>query len=155
MLEVPTKNPQYLPCEAEVRRPGPNHRETDPLEGLCEVQHQGHCSQIFFPARYLNLSISIRISQTSLSSSISVISGVQSTRYFLCHFATSNALRASLQRINVGISAIGLSLVALFGIQKNIVVQACCGHLPLCSTFSKNSTISSVVSLVKSRGTFW
>ena len=34
-----------------------------------------------------------------------------------------------------------LSLV-FFGIKKNIVVQACCGHFPLCSTFSKNSTIA-------------
>ena len=31
-------------------------------------------------------------------------------------------------------SAIGLSLVTFFGIKKNIAVQACCGHLPLCST---------------------
>ena len=37
--------------------------------------------------------------------------------------------------------------------KKNIVVHACCGHLPLCSTFSLNSTISPLVSLVKSRGT--
>ena len=44
-------------------------------------------------------------------------------------------------------SAIGLSLVTVLGIKKNIVVQACCGHLPLCSTFSRNSTISLLVSL--------
>ena len=55
---------------------------------------------------------------------------------------------ASHQRINVGISAIGLSLVTFF------VVQACCGHLPLCSNFSRNSTISPPVSFVASRGTF-
>ena len=55
---------------------------------------------------------------------------------------------------NVGISAIGLSLVTFFGIKKNIVVQACCGHLPLCSTFSRTSTISPLVSFVKSWGTF-
>ena len=60
---------------------------------------------------------------------------------------------ASHQRINVGISAIGLSLVTFFGIRKNIVVQACCGHLPLCSTLSKNSTIPPLVSSVKSKGT--
>ena len=56
------------------------------------------------------------------------------TRYFCCHFVTSGALRASHQRISVGISAICLSLVTFSGIRKNIVVQACCGHSPLCSS---------------------
>ena len=64
------------------------------------------------------------------------------------HFATSGALKASHQRINVGMSAIGLSLVTFFGIKTNIVVHACCGHFPLCSTFSRNSTISPLVSFV-------
>ena len=54
----------------------------------------------------------------------------------------SSALKPSHQRINVGISASGLSLVTFFGIKKKIVVHACCGHFPLCSTFFKNSTIS-------------
>ena len=49
-------------------------------------------------------------------------------RYFCCHFATTRALKASHKRINVGKSAIGRSLVTFFGIKKNIVVQACCGH---------------------------
>ena len=48
-------------------------------------------------------------------------------------------------------SAIGLSLVTFFGIKKNIVVQACCGHFPLCPTFSKSSTISPVVPLSSPR----
>ena len=43
--------------------------------------------------------------------------------------------------------------MTFFGI-TNIVAQACCGHLPLCSTFTKNSTTSPLVSFVKSRGTF-
>ena len=47
-----------------------------------------------------------------------------------------------------------LLLVTFFGIKKNIIVQSCCGHLPLCSTFSKNSTISPLVSFVKSKRTF-
>ena len=89
-------------------------------------------------ARDLNLSISVKILQNvrwappfrpSLAS--------QSIRYLCCHFATSRALVASNQRINVGISAIGSPLVTSFGIKKNIVVQACCGHFPLCSTSSK------------------
>ena len=38
--------------------------------------------------------------------------------------------------------------------QKDRVVQAFCGHSPLCSTFSKNSTISPPISFGKSKGTF-
>ena len=35
-------------------------------------------------------------------------------------------------------SAIGSSLVTFFGIKKNIVVQACCGHFPLlCHVFQE------------------
>ena len=30
----------------------------------------------------------------------------------------------------------------MFGTRKNIAVQVCCGHFPLCSTFSKNSATS-------------
>ena len=40
-------------------------------------------------------------------------------------------------------------------VKKNVVVHACCGHFPLCSTFSKNSTVSPLVSFVTSKGTFW
>ena len=68
---------------------------------------------------------------------------------------SSGALTASHQRINVGMSAIGLSLMIFFGIKKNMVVHACCGHFPLCSTFSKNSTVSPNVSCVTFRRTFW
>ena len=50
--------------------------------------------------------------------------------------------------------AVGISLVTFFGIEKNIVVHACGGHLPLCSTFSKDSTISPPVSFVTSKN-FW
>ena len=58
------------------------------------------CSPSFaFPS---NLSISINISHTK--------------GYFSCHFA--GALKASHPRIDVGISAIGLSLVTFFGIKK-------------------------------------
>ena len=54
----------------------------------------------------------------------------QSTRYFCCQFSTSGVLNASRQRINVGMGAIGISLVTFFGIKKKIVVQACCGFVP-------------------------
>ena len=49
-----------------------------------------------------------------------------------------------------GQAAIGLSLVTFLGIKKNILVPACCGHLPLCSTFPKNSTISPLMFLLSS-----
>ena len=79
-------------------------------------------------------------------------------QYDTCSAISSpGALRRSHQRTIVGISAIGCSLVKFFGIKKNIVVQACCGHFPLGSTFltfSKNSTTSSRVFFVKSNGTF-
>ena len=101
-----------------------------------------------------NLFISITISHTVCWAPPLLPSvASHSTRYFCCHFATSGALNASHHRINVGISAIGLSLMTFFGIRKNIVVHACCGYLPLCSTFSMNSTIPLLVSFVKSKGT--
>ena len=112
-----------------------------------------HLETSLCQGRYFNLSISshtVRWAPPFLSSAAS-----QSTRYFCCHFVTSGALRASHQRINVGKSAIGPSLVTLFGTKKNIVVQACCGHFPLCSTFSKNSTISPLVSFCQVQGKFW
>ena len=74
--------------------------------------------------------------------------------HFCCHFPTSGALKASHQRINVGINAIGLSLVPFFGIKKNFVVQACCGHSPLCSIFTGNSTISPFVSFFQVQRNF-
>ena len=37
--------------------------------------------------------------------------------------------------------------------QENIVMHACCGHFPLCSTFSRNSMISPLVSFGTSRRT--
>ena len=116
------------------------------------IQATAPCSSAF--AFLLHLSISIHTSHTvrrAVPFRPSVAS--QSTRYFCCHFATSGTLNASHQRVNVGISAIGLSLVTFLGIKKNIVVPACCGHCALCSTLSKNSTISPLVSFVKSKGT--
>ena len=120
-----------------MRCAGPHHRKTDPLECLCQVQDRGQGSLIFFlcfaiksfhlPAEFPTLFAGF------LHFALSVAS--QSTRYFCCHFATSGALRASHQRVNVSISAIGLSLVTIFGVKKNIVVQACCGNFPLRSTF--------------------
>ena len=150
-----TQHSQDLPLEAEMRCPGPHHKETDSLERLRQVQRQGHCSWIFFSCSVPGpLHLHQDLADCSLSSSIPAVCGVPITRYFCCHFATSGALIASHQRINVGISAIGLSLVTFLGNRKNIVVHACCGHFPPFSTFSMNSTISSHVSFVQSKGTF-
>ena len=108
-------------------------------------------SSLAFPS---SLFISITISHTVCWAPPLLPSvASHSTRYFCCHFATSGALDASHQRINVGVSAIGLSLMTFFGIRKNIVVHASCGYLPLCSTLSMNSTIPLLVSFVKSKGT--
>ena len=129
-----------------MRRPGPDQREADTLESLRQVQHQRHL-------HFHNLTISTKITHSVCwAPPFRKFVASQSTRYFCCHFATSGLLNASHQRINDGISAIGLSLVTCFGIRKNIVVQACCGYLLLCSTFSKNSTIPPLVSFVKSKG---
>ena len=76
----------------------------------------------------------------------------QSTRYYCCHFATSGALKTSHHRINVASARSVSHFVTFFGIKKNIVVHACCRHFPLCSTFSRNCTISPLVSFVSPRG---
>ena len=153
------KHPQDLPWEAEVRRPSPNHRETDPPECLRPVWHQGHCSQISprssSPARYFNLSISSRISHTvCLVPPFRPSVASQSTGYFCCHFRhfwCPHSFQPTYQSWHKRNRPLTLTF---FGIKKNIVVQACCGHVPLCSAFSKNSTISPLVSLVKSKRTF-
>ena len=48
------------------------------------------------------------------------------------------------KRISVSRSQIGLLLETFLGLKKNIVVHACCGNFPLCSTFSLYSTIYSL-----------
>ena len=48
VLEKNAQHPQDLPWETEMRRPSPNHREADTLEGLCQVQNLGQGSLILF-----------------------------------------------------------------------------------------------------------
>ena len=60
VLEVAAQHPQDLASEAEVRCPRPHHKETDSLEGLRQVQDQGHGPLIFF----LCVPISIKTSHT-------------------------------------------------------------------------------------------
>ena len=45
--KIPTKHPQDLSWEAELRRPSPDHKEADSLKGLHQVQDQGHSSLFF------------------------------------------------------------------------------------------------------------
>ena len=77
MLEGPAQHPQGLPWEAEVRCPGPNHREADPLEGLRQVEDQG-CGSLVFCSRFIfePLHFHQNFPHCSLSSSISAISSV-------------------------------------------------------------------------------
>ena len=90
-----------------VRCPDPHHRETDSLEGLRQVQDQGQSLLIFFLCFPIHSFHPIRISHT-----------VCWAPPCLPSVASSGALTTSHQRINVGMSAIGLSLVTFFGIKK-------------------------------------
>ena len=113
-----------LKCVAQAHTTGKLTRS----KNFRQVQHQCY--------RSLNLSIPSKVSHTMRSASFRPSVASQSTRYFCCHLKNL----WSTQRIIVGSNAIDLSLMTLFGIRKNKVVQACCGHLPHCSTCSKNST---------------
>ena len=145
VLEITAKHPQDLPWEAEMHRPSPDHLEAGTLESLRKVEDQGHGFLIFFSCSVFEPLHLHQHFPTLLAELLRFDHPWRpnQTRYFCCHFATTGVLRASHQRINVGINAIGLSLVTFFGIKKNIVVQACCDYLPPSSTFSTNSTTSS------------
>ena len=134
-----------------MRWPRPRHWKTDPLEGCRQLQDQGYPSLIFFSCLSLNLSTSSKISHTIRSApQFRQSEASHSIRDLYRPSATSRALRAVHHRTIVGISAIGCSLVTFFGIKKKSVLQACCGHLPRCSTFFRNATSSP---LDKSSGT--
>ena len=87
-----------------MRCPGSHHMKTDTLKGLRCVQNQSHSPLIF-----------------CFCLSIKSLHFHQYFPHRLLSCSTSP----------VGMSASGLSLVTFFGIKKNIVVQACCGHLTL------------------------
>ena len=140
----------------KMRCPRPHHWKTDPLESFRQNQDQC-CRSLTFcllpviqttpgPSRFPH---TVR-SAPPLRPSVAP----HSIRCVYGHGATSGTPRASHHRIIVGISAFGRPLVTFFGVKKNIVVQAFCGLLPLCSTFSKNSSTSRHVSLANSSGTF-
>ena len=128
MLEVPAQNPQCLHWETEVRCPSPDHRKTDSLKGFRRK------ATVLDPLLLLCHQISpfpSRLPILFAEPSISPVSSVPLYAILLLPLCHSWCSEASHQRINVCISAFGLSLVTFFGIEKNIVVHACCGHLPL------------------------
>ena len=102
LLEIPTKHPQDLSSEAEVRRPSPDHKEADSLEGLRQVQDQGH-SSLFF--RLCSSIKSFHFHQyfphCSLSSSVPIIRRVALNPILLLplrHFWCSPSFAPTYQR---------------------------------------------------------
>ena len=76
------------------------------------------------------------------------------TRCLSCHFTTFGALTASHQTNQRRHKRNRpLTRDILRNQLKNIVVQACCGHISLFLTFSKNSTICPHISFVTSKST--
>ena len=100
--KYPQKQTQDLPREAEVRRPSPHHRKTDPLEGLRQVQDQGQGSLIFF-LRFAIQSFHLHqyFPYCLLSSSVSAIRGVAIHSILLLplrHFWCSQSFPPTNQR---------------------------------------------------------
>ena len=68
VLGIATKHPQGLPWDSEMRRPDPDHKEADSLEGLRQPspRPKATASCFFCFSSFLNLSISINISRNSM-----------------------------------------------------------------------------------------
>ena len=116
VLEVPAQHSQDLPSEAEVRRPSPHHRKSDPLEGPCLVQDQGQGSFLFFLCFAIeSFHLQENFPHCLLGSSISPVSSVPINPIPLLPLRHLKCSRASHHRIKIGTSAIGLSLVTFFG----------------------------------------
>ena len=98
-----------------MRLPGPHNKEADPVESLPRCRTKGHCSRFFFSCSVLK---SFHVQKISHIVCWTPPVASHSTWYFCRHVATSGALKASHQRINVGISATSFSLVTFFGIKK-------------------------------------
>ena len=79
-----------------------NHRETDPLECPCQVQHQCHCSQFFFSCSLFEpLHLQQNFSHCSLSSSFSAINSVPINAVLLLplrHLKCSQSFPPTYQR---------------------------------------------------------
>ena len=129
VLKVTTQHPQYFPLEAEMRRPSQDQRKADSLEWLRQAQGQSRGSLLFcFCLPIKSFHFHKNFPHCALISSVTTIRDVPIHAILLlplCHFWRSQGFPPTS---NVGISAIGLSLVTFFGIEKNIVVQACCCH---------------------------
>ena len=129
VLEIPAQHSQYLPCKAELRCPGPHHRETDPPEGLRQVQGQGHRSQSFFSCSVFEpLHCQRNFPRCLLGSSISPVCSVPVHAIPLLpgrHLRCSQGFPPTNQRRHERNRAL---TCYIYGNQ----VQACCGHFPLC-----------------------
>ena len=104
--KYPHRHSEYLPGEAEVRSPGPHHRETDsrkPSPG--PEPKQLPLALLPSPSRQILPLASIFPTHVCCAPSFLPSVATQSTRYFSCHFATSGARKASHQRVNVGFSS--------------------------------------------------
>ena len=140
---------QNLPSETEVRRPSPDHKKTESLKSSPSPETM---PQPLGPLPLLFQKNSFHYHQDfphcALTSSVWPIRGVSINtilllpfRHFWCPYRFPTTCQSRHERNR-------------FGTKKNVVVHACCGHLPLCSTFSRNSTIPFLVSFVNSKKTF-
>ena len=135
-------NPQNLPGKIEMRRPRPHNWETDLLKRLGQVQHQRdrsmvHCS--CFEVKPFHLAHGFP-NGTLRSSTASTSHIPNNSMPFLLplHLRLTQFLTFSHQSGQKS-NEWGVRLWH-FGIRKNMVAHACCGHVPHCSTFSKCST---------------
>ena len=155
MLSVPAWHTHHIPGKIEMRRSGPHDWKANAPESLSQIKHPCGRSWIFSTSTVGDsFHLERRFPYRALGSSISPICGIPTNTVLL--LPISKLQRPSHTPTNESRQkSDGCSLVTFFGIRKDIVVQACCGQLPLCSTFFRNSTISHLVSSEKSKGTWW
>ena len=146
-FELTAWHTQDLPGKFEIRRPRPHNWKANSLKGFHQIKNRCYRSLILFSCKIIETcQLQQRVSHTVRSAPPLRPPAAHHSLGFWCfHFAaTSGARKASHQRVIVGTSAMGRSLLTLFWIKKNMVVQACCGHLPhhllhefhhLCSCF--------------------
>ena len=123
-----------------MRRRSRRNWETNALECDCQIKHHRDLSLLFFARA---VSTPFHLEQNLPHSAPRSSMSLHPTRCHCCHLVTSGARNPSLQRIKVGKRATGHSLATFLGIKINIVVQACCGHLPHCSLFQKKNNLTS------------
>ena len=117
-------------------RPGPRDWKANALECVGQILHQRDRSLSISHALSSNISISVSVSQAVRSA----FPPRPSVASHPTRGLSSGSDNHSHRRIRVGRSETERSFVTFIGVGKNIVVQTCCGHLPHCSTFSRNFT---------------